>query len=78
MHDDVSVDNEALHVSCVAGVALLVCYCWKNSKAICVLRVTHWLIAVSTDMQQQACSCLLNNCFVKISNEPRIVQIGWE
>ncbi len=37
MHADVSVDNEALHVLFVAGVALLVRYCWKNSKAICVL-----------------------------------------
>eukprot|EP00884_Botryococcus_braunii_P001406 jgi/Botrbrau1/11266/Bobra.0038s0037.2 len=31
---------------CNTGVALLVCYCWANSKAICVLRVTHWLIAI--------------------------------
>eukprot|EP00884_Botryococcus_braunii_P014081 jgi/Botrbrau1/22674/Bobra.0132s0018.1 len=34
---------------CNTGVALLVCYCWKNSKAICVLRVPHCLIAVSKD-----------------------------
>eukprot|EP00884_Botryococcus_braunii_P009859 jgi/Botrbrau1/18875/Bobra.177_2s0035.1 len=36
MHTDVSADNETLHVSCVAGAALLVCYCCANSKAICV------------------------------------------
>eukprot|EP00884_Botryococcus_braunii_P009737 jgi/Botrbrau1/18765/Bobra.0386s0086.1 len=48
---------------CNTGVALLVCYCWKNSKAVYELRVPHWLIAVSKDSVNKLVHHACSPCF---------------